>query len=120
MSAKKNRNRLCALAAIIPMVAFAIPYSSNGPGSQSPLPFEKGGTFSSSSLEQDALAEQLGWQRADNKCGGYYIEQPFNTPASTDTDTDNPIQITSNESLFSQRSTSTFKGKVTVTRFGQQ
>jgi len=120
MSAKKKRIRLSALTIAVPITALAISYpaSHKANTNSDPLPFEKGGVFSLSSLEQDALAEQLGWQKDHNKCGGYYLEQPFNTPITSDAD--NSIEVTSNQSLVSQRSTSTFEGKVTATRYGQQ
>lgn len=65
------------------------------------------------------LATELGWVADPNYvCGGYYIEQPFTYPVNADAESS--IEITSNQTLFSQHGTSVLEGKVTVTRSGQQ
>lgn len=70
-------------------------------------------------LAQDTLAKQLGWvESSDNYCGGYYLDEPFTFPVSVEKA--DSIEITSNQTLFSQRGTSTLEGQVTVTRAGQQ
>lgn len=69
--------------------------------------------------DQQYFAEKLGWiQTGENRCGGYYLEPPFQyTKTLLD---NNLIQITSNQLLFAKRGTSVGEGKVTITRFGQQ
>ncbi len=70
-------------------------------------------------LAHETLAKQLGWvDSAENYCGGYYLEAPFIYPV--DVEKKNSVEITSNQTLFSQRTTSVLEGKVTVTREGQQ
>lgn len=72
-----------------------------------------------SSLTADNLARQLGWVAStDNNCGGYYLEPPLVYPISVAKDSS--IEITSNQTLFTQHGTSMLEGKVTVTRYGQQ
>lgn len=72
-----------------------------------------------SSLTGEALAQQLGWvNSSENDCGGYYLEQPFLYPASLDKN--KLVEITGDQTLFSQRGTSILEGKVTLTRYGQQ
>ena len=68
---------------------------------------------------QQSLAEQLGWVASqDNNCGGYYVDQPFTYPVSVEKN--NYVEMTSNQSLFSQHGTSVLEGKVSLTRYGQQ
>lgn len=74
-------------------------------------------------LPKDSLAAALGWTASpDNSCGGYYIEPPFTAPLGLDgkPSNRNTLQIASDQTLFSQRSTSILQGKVSLTRFGQQ
>lgn len=78
----------------------------------------------SSTLRKDAfhqtLAEQLGWVKNPyNQCGGYYLEPPFVYPVKVKKD-NSYVEMTSDETLFSKNGTSILKGKVTLTRFGQQ
>ncbi len=72
------------------------------------------------SLAKDTIAKILGWvQTGENRCGGYYLEPAFNYP--DDLLKENLVQIYSNQPFtFSRRGTSTFEGKVTVSRYGQQ
>jgi LPS-assembly protein len=73
----------------------------------------------SSSLASEAIAKQLGWvEKANTYCDGYYLEQPFIYPVKLDKN--QPIAITSNQTLFSQNGTSILEGKVTLIRDGQQ
>lgn len=71
------------------------------------------------SLSEASIAKELGWVRAsDTRCGGYYVEAPFNyAKALVNND---QIHITSGQMLFAQHGTSVGQGRVTVTRFGQQ
>lgn len=72
-----------------------------------------------SSLTADNLAKQLGWVAStDNNCGGYYLEPPLVYPVNVAKDSS--IEITSNQTLFTQHGTSILEGKVTATRYGQQ
>lgn len=72
-----------------------------------------------SSLSRESIAEQLGWVNSSaNYCGGYYLEQPFVYPVNPDQK--NAVEISSDQTLFSQKSTSVLEGKVTLTREGQQ
>lgn len=72
-----------------------------------------------SSVPKDLLAAQLGWVMSDeNNCGGYYLEEPFVYPIHITQN--NSIEITSNQTLFSQRGTSILEGRVTATRDDQQ
>ena len=65
------------------------------------------------------IAQQLGWvSGADNKCGGYYLEQPFLYPIKVEND--NTVEITGEHGLYAQRSVSNLEGKVTINRAGQQ
>lgn len=68
-------------------------------------------------LLEAETARALGWvQSNENRCGGYYLEAPFEYP-----DNENLIQISSNEGiLFSQRGTSISEGRITITRSHQQ
>ncbi|HEU5281342.1 MAG TPA: LPS assembly protein LptD [Gammaproteobacteria bacterium] len=71
----------------------------------------------------NSLAAALGWVPSDdNACGGYYLEQPFATPISMSgkPSDSNTLEIASDQTLFSQRSTSVLEGKVSLTRLGQQ
>lgn len=101
MSARKKLAVLCiSLTFLLPLIA---------------LPADHNTT----SLASSALARELGWvESRDNYCGGYYIEQPFVYPVSVDKESS--IEITSNQTLFSQHGTSILEGKVTITRSGQQ
>lgn len=69
-------------------------------------------------LSKDEISKQLGWIESENRCGGYYYEEPF---LPSDNSLNNEfIQITSNEGLFSLHGTSISQGKVTITYQGQQ
>ncbi len=79
----------------------------------------KPSSYTPNTLSESAIATQLGWVSSDiNRCGGYYLEQPFTYPKNYIRK--DLIQITSNQMLFSQHGTSIGQGKVTITRFGQQ
>lgn len=70
-------------------------------------------------LNQNTLAEQLGWEAGPvNNCGGYYLEQPFLYPAETDNR--NAVQVTGSQALYSQHGTTILEGNVSLLRFGQQ
>lgn len=73
-------------------------------------------------LAQDSAAKALGWveepSNSLNYCGGYFLDQAFTYPVSVEKN--NLVEITSNQTLFSQKGTSILEGKVTVTRTGQQ
>lgn len=74
-----------------------------------------------SSSVENALTKQLGWVRShDNNCGGYYFEPPFIYPVNINKHQENYIEVTSNQTLFSQRGTSLLEGKVSLTRYSQQ
>ena len=107
MSASKKsiRYSLAALCAGVLFIAIAVAAPDTEPAAPS--------------LTQDAIAEQLGWVESNiNNCGGYYLEEPFIYPMNVDNK--NLVEITSNQTLFSQHGTSILKGKVTANRFGQQ
>lgn len=71
------------------------------------------------SLAQDTVARQLGWvENTAFQCGGYYLEEPINYPIGMSTG--NNVEVTSNQTLFSQHGTSILEGSVTATRIGQQ
>lgn len=71
------------------------------------------------SLSHESIAEQLGWVSSpSNYCGGYYLEQPFVYPVNPDQK--NAVEISSDQTLFSQKSTSILEGKVSLIRDGQQ
>lgn len=71
------------------------------------------------SLARDTLASQLGWQWSDeNNCGGFYIEAPFHY--TVDAAHQHSVEVTSDQTLFSQRGTSILEGQVVVNRYGQQ
>src|SRR5581483_6230276 len=64
------------------------------------------------------LARALGWTVVKNNfCGGYYLDAPFAEGAWRQ---DNHIEITGAEGIFSFRGTSAGRGKVTITRSGQE
>lgn len=74
---------------------------------------------STSSLEKNTIAKQLGWVEDPlSTCGGYYLNEDLVGPAPGT----NPklVGITSHSGLLSQRTTSILEGSVTVTRSGQQ
>lgn len=66
-------------------------------------------------LASQTIAKELGWESAPNFCGGYYVEPAFTYPKQRDT-----VEITSDQTLFSQRATSILEGQVTIKREGQQ
>src|SRR3990167_2567667 len=68
---------------------------------------------------QATLAAQLGWVKStENNCGGYYLEEPFTYPLTTNNQ--DTVEITSKQSFFSQQGTSILQGDVTATRQDQQ
>lgn len=70
-------------------------------------------------LDQQTLADQLGWSPTnENHCGGYYLEQPFTY--ADDSERNKTVGITGSQALFSQRGTTVLEGKVSLVRFGQQ
>lgn len=70
-------------------------------------------------LTETAIAKDLGWIPSnENRCGGYYLEQPF-TFSKELANTDR-VEVTADQMLFAQHGTSVGQGKVTITRFGQQ
>ena len=72
-----------------------------------------------SSLASYSLARALGWvDDNENSCGGYYLESPLTYPLKNSNN--NLVEITSDQTLFSKSGTSTFEGKVSVTREDQQ
>ncbi len=76
-------------------------------------------TGTTHSLAEFEIAKQLGWVISDeNRCGGYYLEPAFHYPKSVSNN--NPINVTSDQVLFSTHGTSILKGNVTITRDGQQ
>lgn len=76
-------------------------------------------SYSSFSLSESAVAKQLGWvQTNDNRCGGYYLEPPF--VYSNELFKNNSFIISSDQYVYSQHGTCSWKGRVTVTRYGQQ
>ena len=106
MSARKKIKMICFILCFLPITVISASTESQ--------PF-----FVTHTLAHETLARQLGWvESAENKCGGYYLESPFIYPV--DVDKKNSVEITSNQTLFSQRGTSILEGKVTVTREGQQ
>jgi LPS-assembly protein len=70
-------------------------------------------------LAEAAMAKELGWIPCDeNRCGGFYIESPFNSTkelANTD-----KVQVTADQMTFAQHGTSIGQGRVTISRFGEQ
>lgn len=66
----------------------------------------------------DEIADELGWLPADNRCGGYYLEQPFFDPEALLKNKD--ISVTGKEGVFSLHGTSIYQGHVTITQDGQQ
>ncbi len=70
-------------------------------------------------LSASEVAAALGWVSShENRCGGYYLEEPF--ADSKELANTNLIHITSNQGmLFAQHGTSIGQ-RVTITRFGQQ
>jgi len=63
-------------------------------------------------------AQALGWVHdPEVKCGGYYLDPPFVANLNPHT---HLVEIASNQTLFSQRSTSILEGKVTISRYGQE
>ncbi len=70
-------------------------------------------------LTESAIAKELGWVSSnENRCGGYYLEQPF--PYAKELAGSHLIHITSEQGmLFAQHGTSIGQ-QVTITRFGQQ
>ena len=81
------------------------------------------GLFSqaTAALPANSLAAQLGWvPDASRFCGGYYLDQAFNYPISPTSAQTGALEIASDETLFSQHSTSVLQGKVSLTRLGQQ
>lgn len=72
------------------------------------------------SLTKDAIAEALGWvQTNNNRCGGYYLEQPFVYPKKFIGNDE--TQIISNQGLvFAQHGTSISQGAISIVRAGQQ
>src|SRR3990167_2062986 len=104
----KFKQSLILAACLIPFIAIA----ANKPAPPNHI---------DPSLTKEALEQQLGWIMSNDPhylCGGYYVEQPFNYLG--DVTNSNAIEITSDQTLFSQHGTSTLTGKVTVTRLGQQ
>lgn len=72
-----------------------------------------------STLAADTLAKQLGWVASpENNCGGYYLEEPLIYPVSVNKNSS--VEITSDQTLFSQHGTSILEGKVMATRYGEQ
>ncbi|HEX4044539.1 MAG TPA: LPS-assembly protein LptD [Gammaproteobacteria bacterium] len=72
-----------------------------------------------SPLTQEMIAKQLGWVPSTAYlCGGYYVEPPFFYPAGEENN--KLVEITGNQGLLSQNSTTTLEGKVTLNRYGQQ
>ena len=70
-------------------------------------------------LTEAAIAKELGWTPANvNRCGGYYLEKPFEN--AKELEHSDLIRVTAKEMLFAQRGTSIGQGGVTITRFGQQ
>lgn len=70
-------------------------------------------------LSREAIGRALGWVSNDcNICGGYYVDQPFIYPLKLTNN--NLIEITSNQGVLSQRSTSILENEVTINRDGQQ
>lgn len=77
------------------------------------LPGKQTGT-----LPDKTLAKTLGWTLAvDRFCGGYYLDLPFTEGALR---SDNHIEITGSEGLFSFHGTSKGSGKITITRTAQE
>jgi LPS-assembly protein len=110
MSARKTRILLSALAVgCTPAVGVALDITAPP---DTPVNY--------TSVSRESVAKQLGWvESSDNICGGYYLDQPF--PYPTDPTKKSAISITSEQGgVFSQQSTSTLEGNVTVTRDGQQ
>ncbi len=69
--------------------------------------------------DKKILIKELGWiQTNENRCGGYYLEEPFYT--SDTLIKSNSIQISSNQLMYAQHGTSVGEGEVTITRAGQQ
>jgi LPS-assembly protein len=73
-----------------------------------------------SSLTQTTIEQQLGWVKDNTlaRCGGYYIEAPFTYADSSATK--KLVEITSDQTLFSQHGTSVLQGNVIVSQLGQQ
>lgn len=74
------------------------------------------------SLTKEAIANALGWVQTNttmNRCGGYYLEEPFVYPKNFLPN--DQIQITSNQGLlFAQHGTSISQGEISIVRAGQQ
>ena len=70
-------------------------------------------------LAESAMAKELGWIPCDeNRCGGFYIDPPFvfaKKLASPD-----EVEVTADQMLFAQHGTSIGKGRVTISRYGEQ
>ena len=78
-------------------------------------------TIPQSSLAADTVAAQLGWiadPNAQNRCGGYYLEDPFHY--SEQAAKNKLLQITSDQTLFAQHGTSILEGNISVTQYGQE
>ena len=110
MSAR-NKSKLTYLILILTLF-FLLPFVALSAITQAPAPL-------SHQLAQDTLAKQLGWvENDDTECGGYYLDQPFLYPIGVEKN--NSVEVTSNQTLFSQHGTSILQDKVTITRSGQQ
>jgi LPS-assembly protein len=78
-------------------------------------------TIPQTTLAADTIAQQLGWvsdPAAANRCGGYYLESPFNY--SDRAAKNNLLEITSDQTLFAQHGTSTLEGNINVRQSGQE
>lgn len=70
-------------------------------------------------LNEAEIVKQLGWIHTnENRCGGHYVEAPFTY--SQVLYNSGAVEITSDQLLFAQHGTSIGRGKVTITRYGQQ
>lgn len=109
MSAKKTY-KLTGLASLIIFLPLLAASATTVTTESSPL---------SQTLAEDTVARELGWvQDSAFQCGGFYLDEPFNYPVSSEKN--NTVEVTSDQTLFSQHGTSILEGKVTVTRAGQQ
>lgn len=69
------------------------------------------------SLTRSAIAKELGWVEANNRCGGFYLEPPFLDASQFVPD---KLIITSDEGMYSRHGTSISQGRVNITQNGQQ
>ncbi|HTM62894.1 MAG TPA: LPS assembly protein LptD [Gammaproteobacteria bacterium] len=70
-------------------------------------------------LNRETIANELGWvPSSENNCGGYFLDQPFLYPDSSDKK--QTVGLTGSQAVFSQHGTTILEGNVSLLRLGQQ